>query len=87
MCQFNHSIHGKELKKEEKQVQPNLCAIHAKCVTIIPKDIQLAHNICGREKTQDELLGLIVDNDNSADETIVITSEDDIIITDNEIKR
>ncbi|XP_053459557.1 histone H3.3A-like [Nycticebus coucang] len=25
----------------------NLCAIHAKCVTIMPKDIQLAHRICG----------------------------------------
>ena len=37
--------------------------------------------------TPDELLGLIVDNDNSADEAIMITSEDDIIITDNEIKK
>ena len=25
----------------------NLCAIHAKCVTIMPKDIQLACHICG----------------------------------------
>ena len=25
----------------------NLCAIHAKCVTIMPKDIQLAHRMCG----------------------------------------
>ena len=25
----------------------NLCAIHAKRVTIMPKDIQLAHCICG----------------------------------------
>ena len=25
----------------------NLCAIHAKCVTIMPKDIQLAQRICG----------------------------------------
>ena len=25
----------------------NLCAIHAKCVTIMPKDIQLAHHIHG----------------------------------------
>ena len=25
----------------------NLCAIHAKCVTIMPKDIQLAHHIRG----------------------------------------
>ena len=27
----------------------NLCAIHAKCVTIMPKDIQLAHYICGKD--------------------------------------
>ena len=26
---------------------PNLCAIHAKCVTIQPKDIQLARHIRG----------------------------------------
>lgn len=25
----------------------NLCAIHAKMVTIMPKDIQLARRICG----------------------------------------
>ena len=25
----------------------NLCAIHAKWVTIMPKDIQLARHICG----------------------------------------
>jgi histone H3 len=25
----------------------NLCAIHAKCVTIMPKDMQLAHCIWG----------------------------------------
>jgi histone H3 len=25
----------------------NLCAIHVKCVTIMPKDIQLARRICG----------------------------------------
>ena len=25
----------------------NLCAIHARCVTIMPKDIQLAWKICG----------------------------------------
>ena len=24
----------------------NLCTIHTKCVTIMPKDIQLAHCIC-----------------------------------------
>ena len=38
-------------------------------------------------QTQDELLGLIVDDNIPADETIIITSEDDIIIIDNEIKR
>ena len=26
----------------------NLCAIHAKHVTIVPKDIQLTHYICGQ---------------------------------------
>ena len=26
----------------------NLCIIHAKYVTIMPKDIQLAHCICGK---------------------------------------
>ena len=25
----------------------NLCAIHVKCITIMPKDIQLAWHICG----------------------------------------
>ena len=25
----------------------NLCTIHVKCITIMPKDIQLAHHICG----------------------------------------
>lgn len=25
----------------------NLCDIHAKCVTIMPEDIQLAYRICG----------------------------------------
>ena len=79
-------------EKEEKKVQPNLYAMHAKCVIIIPRDIQLACNIYGKDliahpKTRHELLSLIVDDDKPADETIIITSEDDIIITDNEIKR
>ena len=39
----------KRADKEEKKVQPNLCTIHAKCVTIIPKDIQLACNISGKD--------------------------------------
>ena len=26
----------------------NLCAIHAKCVTVMPKDIQLARHIWGK---------------------------------------
>ena len=29
----------------------NLCAIHAKWVTVIPKDIQLAHCICGKRES------------------------------------
>ena len=39
----------KRAEKEEKKVQPNLCAIYAKHATIIPRDIQLAHNICGKD--------------------------------------
>ena len=39
----------KRAEKEEKKVQPNLCTIHAKRVTIIPKDIQLVRNICGKD--------------------------------------
>ena len=27
----------------------NLCVIHGKCVTIIPRDIQLAHRIWGKK--------------------------------------
>ena len=27
----------------------NLCAIHAKCVTIMPKDLQLSHRIRGEQ--------------------------------------
>ena len=27
----------------------NLCAIHTKCVTIMPRDIQLAHQILGEK--------------------------------------
>ena len=27
----------------------NLCVIHAKCVTIMPKDMQLAHRIWGEK--------------------------------------
>ena len=28
----------------------NLCAIHAKCVTIMPKDVQSAHHIRGEHQ-------------------------------------
>ena len=37
-------------------------------------------------KPKDKLLGLIGDNNTPADETTIVTSENDIIITDNEIK-
>ena len=33
----------------------NLCAIHAKRVTIMPKDIQLAHHICGEREINSTL--------------------------------
>ena len=80
------------MEKRKMKKMTNLSTIHAKCVTIMPKDIQLAHNICGKQliilpKPNDELLGLIVNNDNSMDEAIVITPEDDVIITDDEIKK
>ena len=52
---------------EVKKLQPNLCTIHAKHVITIPKDVQLAHNTHGKELS-------------SADETTVITSEDDTIV-------
>ena len=38
-------------------------------------------------KTQDELLGLIVDDNNSADAATTITSADDIIIIDDKTKK
>ena len=59
-------------KQEEKKVQPNLYTIHAKHVITIPKDVQLAHNTHGKELS-------------SADESTIITSEDDTFIID-EIK-
>ena len=37
----------------------NLCAIHAKCVTITPKDIQLAHCICGECASESTMMGNI----------------------------
>jgi histone H3/H4 len=30
----------------------NLCAVHAKTVTVMPKDMQLARDICGEAITQ-----------------------------------
>ena len=56
----------------EKKVQANLYTIHAKHVITIPKDVQVAHNTHGKELS-------------SADETTVITSEDDSFVID-EIK-
>ena len=38
-------------------------------------------------KTHDKLLGLIVDDDNSAEVAIAITSADDIIIIDDETEK
>ena len=52
---------------------------------------QCCCSICGEElivqpKPKDKLLGMIVDNDNSVDEAIIITSADDVIIIDDETK-
>ena len=73
--------------KEEKKVQPILYTMHAKCVITIPNDVQLTCNNHGKDlvthpKPKMKLLGLIVDNDTPADETTIITSEDDTIIID-----
>nr|XP_012313930.1 uncharacterized protein LOC105721447 [Aotus nancymaae] len=40
----------------------NLCAIHAKRVTIMPKDIQLARRIRGERARADTILGLLIYN-------------------------
>ncbi|XP_006877417.1 PREDICTED: histone H3.3-like [Chrysochloris asiatica] len=37
----------------------NLCAIHAKRVTIMPKDIQLARRICGELAEESTIMGNI----------------------------
>ncbi len=34
----------------------NLCVIHAKCKTIMPKDLQLAHHIHGDDKKYNQQL-------------------------------
>ena len=49
MCQFQCSIHGKEAEKEEKKMQSNPYAMHAKHFIIIPKDIQLTCNTHGKD--------------------------------------
>ena len=68
---------------EEKKVQQNLCTMHAKCVITTPKYIQLTHNTHG--ENHNELWGwsgMIT----PADETIIVTSEWDATIKDNEMK-
>ena len=89
--QFRCTVCGAELKKEEKDdaAQPlchacKVCHNHTKGCTV---DLQYPwKESCHPPQIQDELLGLILDNDTPADEITVITSEDDTIVID-QIKR
>ena len=97
MCQFGCSICGEELKKEDKKVQQQCVSTIAVPVVWLKKRREEgAAMMCQKylwrradcpPKTQDKLLGLIVDNDNSADAAITITSADDVIIIDDETKK
>ena len=76
-------------RRKEGATQPlhhacKVCHSHTQECTV---DLQYPwKGPCNPPQTQDELLGLIGDDDPPADKTIVVTSENDIIITDNEIK-
>ena len=76
-------------RRNEGAAQPlchacKACHNHTKGHTV---DLQYPwKGSCHPQQTQDELLGLIVDDETLADKTIIITSEDDTIIID-EIKR
>ena len=74
MCQFCHSIHGEEVKKRRKEGSAMMYQKYPWRRADHPP------------KTCDKLLGLIVDNDNSADAAITIMSADDVIIIDDETK-
>ena len=92
MCQFWCRIHGKEIKGKQRRKEGaahplhhtcKACHNHTKgCKVDLPIPME---RILPPTPTQDELLGLIVDNDTPADENTIITSEDDTIIID-EIK-
>ena len=78
-----------EKRRKDDAAQPlcHACKVGHNCTKGHTVDSQYPWNgSCHPPPTQGELFGLIVDDDTSADETIVITSKDDIIIID-EIKR
>ena len=54
LCFTTESAHTLQAAAEDYLVRlfkgSNLCVIHAKCVTIMPKDVQLAHHIKGGMK-------------------------------------
>ena len=89
MSQFWYRICGKETgrkqRRKEGAAQPlchgsKVCHNHTKGHTV---DSQYPwKGSCHPPQTQDELLGLMVGDYTPADETIIITSEDDTIIID-----
>ena len=74
MCQLHCSIHGEELKKTEEGAVM-MCQKYPWRTADYPP------------KTYNKLLGLIVDDNNSADAAITITSADDINIIDDKTKK
>ena len=53
MCHFQQSLWwGNKGKTQKKKVPPNLYAVHAKCVTILPEDIQNASQYPQWKKVQ-----------------------------------
>ena len=87
-----HRVHGRETKRKQRRkegaAQPlchacQACHNHTKGHTVDSQYPWLGSY--DPPQTKDELLGLIVDDDTPAGETIVITSEDDFTIID-EIK-
>ena len=89
MCQFWHRFHGKETKKknkEEKKIQPDpLCYAYKACHNHTKghtADLQYPwKGSCHPpHKPKINYMGWIVDDNTPADDTTVITSEDDTIV-------
>ena len=89
MCQFHCRICGKETKRKQRRkegvAQPlchacKVCHNHTKGHIV---NLQYTWmDLVTTPKAQDKLYGLVVDNDTPADETTIITSEDDTIVID-----